>query len=95
MATPSFGEVEVHLHFSSVAALGHATDGNEGVAYRQQGEVGAGEVHLGSRGGDTEELALKRLKMLRLLTWLFGLRQETINYQYIVLNLSASTMYSF
>ena len=68
LATPSFGEVEEHLHLGSVAVVGHPTDGHEGVAYRQQGEVGAREMHLGSRGGDTEELKLKRLKnMLRFL----------------------------
>ena len=79
MATPSFGVVEEHLHLGSVAVVGRPTDGEKGVAYRKQGEVGAREIHLGGRGGDTEELALKRLKeMLRLLTWLFGLRQESI-----------------
>ena len=76
MAFPSLGEVEVHLHLGSVAVVGHPTNGHESVADRQQGEVGAREVHLGSRGGDTEELTLKRLtNMLRLLTWLFGLTQ--------------------
>ena len=75
MANPSFGEVEEHFHLGSVAVVGHPTDGHESVTYHQQGEVGARKVHLGSRGGDTEELTLKRLKMLRLLTWLFGLTQ--------------------
>ena len=58
MANPSLGEVEERLHFGSVAVVGHPTDGHESVADRQQGEVGARKVHLGSRGGDTEELTL-------------------------------------
>jgi len=53
LAFPSLGEVEVHLHLGSVAVVGHPTNGHESVADRQQGEVGAREVHLGSRGGDT------------------------------------------
>ena len=32
------------------------------VAHRQQGEVGAGKVHHGNIGGDTEEHSLKKLK---------------------------------
>ena len=64
MATPSLRVVEECLHLGSVAVIGHPTDGHESVADRQQGEVGAREVHLGSRGGDTEELTLKRLKKI-------------------------------
>ena len=68
MAKPSLGVVEVRLHFRNVAFSSHSTKGNEGVAYRKKGEVGAGGVHRGRRGGDTEELTLKRLKnILRLL----------------------------
>ena len=91
MATPSFGVVEEHLHLGSVAVVGHPTNGHESVADRQEGKVGAREVHLGSRGGDTEELILKRLKnMLRLLTWLFGLTQASIITR--TLNISFSRM---
>ena len=64
MANPSLGEVEDRLHLGSVAVVGHPTDGHESVADRQQGEVGARKVHLGRRGGDTEELTLKRLKKI-------------------------------
>ena len=56
---PGFGEVEEYLHLGSIAVVGHSSDGDKGIAYREQGEVGAREGHGGGRRGTTESLALK------------------------------------
>lgn len=88
MATPSFGEVEECLHFCSVAVVGHSTDGDNGVTYRQQREVGAGEVHLGSRGGDARGLPLKSFKKLEafyIAVW-FNTSKHRLNKKYLYLD---------